>query len=160
MKTKISLAICLVVAGCANSSVVRVSQNTAIIKTSAAPVCGSTGAAKVAQKQAAIETIKAGYDRYLIVAAASANTVQATQMPGSYNTYGTVNTYGNYGTVNATTTYTPGATIYSGTHDQSFGIRMFKEGEPGSSQALSAREMLGPKWVEIVKGGVNTCAGD
>ncbi len=34
---------------------------------------------------------------------------------------------------------------------------MFKDGRPGSSQALSAREMLGPKWEEIVKKGVMTC---
>jgi hypothetical protein len=158
MKSSISLAFCLLLGSCANSSAIRVSQDTAIIKTSAAPVCGSVGAAKVAQKQAAIETIKAGYDRYVIVGAASANNVYATQSPGSYQTYGTVNSYGNYGTVNATTTYTPGPTIYHGTHDLSLGIKMFKDGQPGSSQALSAREMLGPKWEEIVKKGVMTCA--
>lgn len=157
MKMILPLTACLLLAGCANSSVIRVSENSAIIKTSAAPICGGTGAAKVAQKQAAIETIKAGYDRYVIVAAQSSNNVHAIQTPGSYQTYGTVNTYGNYGTVNATTTYTPGPIVYDGTHDQAFGIRMFKEGEVGSGQALSARGMLGPKWQEIVKNGVMTC---
>jgi hypothetical protein len=136
----------------------RVSQNQAIIQTSAAPACGNVGAARAAQKQAAVETIKAGYDRYIITSAAAANNVQSTQMPGTYQTYGTVNSYRGYGTVNATTTYTPGPTFYSGTHDQAIGVRMFKTGEPGFEQALDAKETLGPKWAMIVKDGVNICS--
>lgn len=153
----LAVALCAAVAGCVQSNSMRVSQNETIIQTSAAPICGGVGAARAAQKLAAVETIKAGYDRYIIVSAASANNVRTTQMPGSYQTYGTINSYGNYGTVNATTTYTPGPIIHSGTHDQSIGVRMFREGEPGAGQALSARETLGPKWEKIVKGGVLTC---
>lgn len=158
VRTVIAVAcVVLPLSSCVQSSTMRVSQNEAIIKTSAAPVCGGTGAMKAAEKQAAIETIKAGYDRYVITAASSANNVRATRMPGSYQTYGTVNSYGGYGTMNATTTYTPGPVVYAGTHDQAVGVRMFKEGEPGSQQALSARETLGPKWSAIVKDGVNVC---
>jgi hypothetical protein len=135
----------------------RVSQNEAIIKTSAAPICGGVGAMTVAQKQAAIETLKAGYDRYVITAAESANNVRASQLPGTYNTVGSVNSFGRYSTINTTTTYTPGPVVYSGTHDQAVGVRMFKDGEPGSDKALSARETLGPKWQTIVKEGVNVC---
>jgi hypothetical protein len=152
----VSVSVALV--GCTRSSAVRTSQNTAIIQTSAAPICGGTGAARVAQKQAAIETIKAGYDRYIITNGASENNVGVTQLPGQYNTYGTANVYGNYGTFNATTTYQPGPTIVHGTHDQAFAIRMFRDGEPGAGQALSAKETLGPKWEAIVKDGVNVCS--
>lgn len=151
------VALCAAVAGCVQSNAMRVSQNEVIIQTSAAPICGGIGAARAAQKQAAIETIRAGYDRYIIVSAASANNVHATQMPGSYQTYGTMNSYGGYGTLNATTTYTPGPVVYSGTHDQSVGVRMFRNGEAGSQQALSARDTLGPKWEKIAKEGVLTC---
>lgn len=150
-------ALALLLSSCVQSSTMRVSKNQMIIQTSAEPMCGSVGAAKAAQKQAAVETIKAGYDRYIITSAAAANNVTATQMPGQYNTYGTINSYGGYGTVNATTTYTPGPIIYGGSHDQSIGVVMFKEGEPGSNQAISAREVLGPKWAVIVKDGVNLC---
>jgi hypothetical protein len=150
-------AIALLLTSCVQSSAIRVSKNQMIIQTSAEPMCGSVGAAKAAQKQAAVETIKAGYDRYIITSAAAANNVTASQMPGHYNTYGTVNSYGGFGTVNATTTYTPGPIIYGGSHDQSIGVVMFKEGEPGSDQAISAREVLGPKWAVIVKDGVNLC---
>lgn len=151
-------ALAITLTSCVQSSTMRVSENEAVIQTSAAPVCGGRGAMMAAQKQAAIETIKAGYDRYIITAASSANNVRATQMPGSYQTYGTVNSYGGYGTVNATTTYTPGPVIYAGTHDQAVGVRMFREEEPGAQQALSARETLGPKWATIVKDGVNVCS--
>ncbi|MBO9168356.1 hypothetical protein [Rhizobium sp. L245/93] len=157
LKKILASGLCLLAVGCARSSSMRVSQNEVIINTSAAPACGSTGAAKVAQKQAAIETIKDGYDRYIIVGASAANNVSATQLPGTYQTFGTVNSYGGYGTLNATTTYQPGPVVFSGTHDQSVGIRMFKDGQPGSDQAISAREILGPKWAEIVKDGVMTC---
>jgi hypothetical protein len=151
-------AACSITSGCTSSNTMRTSQNEAIITTSAAPICGGVGAARAGQKQAAIETIKAGYDRYIIMSGASANNVRSSQMPGTYNTAGTVNSYGGYSSVQATTTYSPGATIYSGTHDQAIGIHMFKDGEPGSAQALSAREGLGPEWAKIVKEGVRTCS--
>lgn len=146
-----------VTTSCVQSSTMRVSQNEVIIQTSAEAMCGSVGAARAAQKQAAIETIRSGYDRYIIVAAASSSNITATQMPGTYQTYGSANTYGRYGTFNATTTYTPGPVIYGGSHDQSVGVRMFKEGQPGSAQAVSAREVLGPKWESLVKTGSNIC---
>jgi hypothetical protein len=144
--------------GCTSSSAVRTSQNTAIIKTSAAPICGGTGASRVAEKEAAIETLKARYDRYIIVDAASANNVSASQMPGHYSTYGTANVYGGYGTYSATTTYQPGPLVFHGSHDQAFAIRMFHDGDPGADQALSAKEALGPKWQQIAKDGVHVCS--
>ena len=147
------LGIALVLAGCARSEAVRTSANTMIIQTGAAPVCGGTGALKVSQQLAAIETIKAGYDRYIITGGQSANNVRAIQTPGSYNTSGT---YGG-GFYQQRTTYQPGATIIAGSHDQGLEIVMFKDGEPNSQQAISAREMLGPEWADKVKSGVRTC---
>jgi hypothetical protein len=70
-------------------------------------------------------------------------------MPGSYQTTGVVS--GGY--LKATTTYQPGPTMVYGSHDQNFGIRMFHEGEPGASDAISARGALGDKWQELVKAG-------
>lgn len=144
----------LLLTGCAGTNTIRTSQDTAIIQASAAPACGSIGAARVAQRQAAIETIKAGYDRYIIVDAAGSSNVQVSQLPGTYRTTGTIGG----GFVNATTVYQPGPTIVSGGHDQAFAIKMFKEGDPYASQAISARETLGPKWPELIKSGsLTTC---
>jgi hypothetical protein len=144
----------LALAACTSSNTVRTSANTAIIRTSAAPVCGGTGAARVAEQQAAIETIKAGFDRYIIVDMASANNVRVVQGPGTFQTTGVVS--GN--TYSGTTTYQPGMPMIYGRHEQAFAIRMFRNGEPGSGQAIPARDVLGPKWQEKVEAGVNTCA--
>jgi hypothetical protein len=136
----------------------RTSQDTAIIQTSSAPICGAMGAARAAQYQAAIETIKAGYDRYIIVNAASANNVSVTQLPGSYQTNGTIINNGSTATLNASTTYHPGPLIVAGTHDEGLMIKMFKNGQLGADQSISAREILGPEWKKAVKNGVHTCA--
>ncbi len=134
---------------CAGSSTIRTSADTAIIQTSAAPICGGAGAAKVALQQAAIETIKAGYDRYIIVDAAAANNVSVTQLPGSYRTTGTIS--GNV--YSGSTIYQSGATVFAGTHDQAFAIKMFRDGEAGAVQAVSDREILGDDWQEKLKAG-------
>lgn len=141
---------------CAGASGVRMSEREILVQSSAAPICGGQGAMKVAQTQAAIETIRAGYDRYVITGAASANNVRSHVVPGSSNTYGTANVYGNSATFNSTTTYSP-TVVTTGRHEQSFAIRLFKEGEPGASGAISARSILGPKWAEKAKSGVITC---
>ena len=142
---------------CARSEAIRTSGNTLMIQTSAAPVCGSQGAARVASNMAAIETIKAGYDSYIILGGASANNVTTTQLPGQAQTQGNLTYGGGYGTYNATTTYTPGPVIVSGSHDQSLAVRMFKQGEPGSENAIPAKATLGADWEDKVKNGAMTC---
>jgi hypothetical protein len=129
-----------------------------IIDAGAAPACGPGGAAKVAAKSAAVETIRAGYDRYIITGGSAQSNISTTQMPGTFNTVGT-STYrgGGFRTYNATTTYTPGPTIVSGSHDRQLGVVMFRNGEPGAENAIDARQTLGPEWADLVKSGVHTC---
>ncbi|PTW53563.1 hypothetical protein C8N35_11618 [Breoghania corrubedonensis] len=160
MRALLVFALPLLIAGCASTDVMKLSQNEIAIDTSAAPICGAAGAARVAQRMAAAETIKAGYDRYQIVATGRDSSVHAVQMPGSYNTTGSMATYGNYGSFNATTTYTPGPTFVAGRHHQQLVIRLFKNGEQGSANAISARGALGPKWQEIIKRKSLTCSVD
>lgn len=149
---------CLVLASCASSNTIKTSSSTAIVQTSAEAMCGGAGAANVAQKQAAIETLKAGFDRYIIFDSAASSNVQLTQLPGSYQTSGTAMIYGNRATYQGNTQYIPGPMIVSGGYQQSFAIKMFREGEGGASSAVSAREILGPKWQQMVKvGTIRTC---
>jgi hypothetical protein len=136
---------------CAGSEAVQ--SNTMIIQAEAAPFCRGTGALRVAQQSAAIETIKAGYDRYIITGSQAQNNVVASQMPGTYNT----TIVGSRGFYQGTTTYQPGPTIVAGSHDRGLAIAMFREGEPGAAQAISARDTLGPDWQDKVKSGVHTC---
>jgi hypothetical protein len=148
-----ALLLVLALAGCARGEAVRTSANTMVIQTGAAPVCGGQGALRVAQQLAAIETIRAGYDRYLITGGQAQNNVSVSQMPGSYTTEGT---YGR-GSYQATTTYQAGPTVVSGSHDQGLAVVMFRENEPGAQQAVSARGVLGADWQEKVQNGVRTC---
>lgn len=154
MKTATVFALVLAVSGCAGTSVIQTSSDTAIVTAQAAPVCGGVGAERVATRQAAIETLKAGYDSYIIYDAAAQNTVTTTQTPGTYTTNGMVS--GNF--VTATTTYRPGPTIYSGNHSQAFAIKMFKAGDPNGARAVDARRTLGPDWQKAIKqGSLTTC---
>jgi len=142
---------------CAGAQATRTSANTMIIDAGAAPACGSMGAAKVAQKSAAVETIRAGYDRYIITGGQAQNNVSVTQMPGQFQTSGTAMYGRGYGTYNSTTTYVPGPTIVAGSHDRSLGVVMFRTGEPGAENAIDARQALGAEWQDLVKSGVHTC---
>jgi hypothetical protein len=126
------LGAALLIAGCTTSETVQTSKNTAIVQTSAAPVCGGGGAMKAGYKHAAIATINAGFDSFIITNGSSADNVRMV--------------YTGYGFTEA------------GSHDQAFSVRMFHQGEAGSGDAISAREVLGPKWQEIVKKGMVTCS--
>ena len=77
----IALALIFALAACTRGAAVRTSANTMVVQTGAAPVCGGTGALRVAQKMAAIETIRAGYDRYIITGGQAQNNVTVSQMP-------------------------------------------------------------------------------
>ena len=66
-RTTIITLVALLLIGCARSGVMPLAQDTVQISTSAARVCGSQGAQKVAFQRAAVETIRRGYDRFVIV---------------------------------------------------------------------------------------------
>lgn len=153
MKTLIVIGLAAALAGCAGASATRTSQNTMMIDAGAAPICGSQGAAKVAAKSAAIETIRAGFDRYIIAGGQAQNNVSVTQMPGHIQTSGSF--YGN--TYQGTSTYVPGPTVVAGSHDRQLTVVMFKQGDPGFEQALDARSQLGPEWKDIADRRILTC---
>lgn len=156
-KRLLLLGLTLLISACAGAQATRTSKNTLMIDAGAAPACGGSGAARVAAASAAIETIRAGYERYIIAGQAASSNVNVSQLPGRYNSYGTATYGGGYGTFQSTTTYTPGPTIVSGSHDRSLSVVMFKPGDPGFDNAIDARESLGPNWQQLVKSGVHTC---
>jgi hypothetical protein len=121
-----------------------------------------TGAQKVALQRAAAETIRHGYDRFLIVGSQYQNNVGVVgYTPVVANTTGSVTAtgFGNSATAfgNSTTTYSGGQPIVAGTHDQAFVVKMFKEGDSAGANAVSARETLGPKWQDAVAQDSHTC---
>jgi len=68
----------------------QLSADTFQLVTSAAPVCGRTGAQNVAARRAAIETINRGVDKFLMLGAAAENNVRVVgHMPVQPHTIGT-----------------------------------------------------------------------
>lgn len=108
-------------AACATASVIQVAQDSLIVQIKAGTDCGPHAALQLAQKQAAVETIRAGFDRYIVVGSDS---------------------QGGRGELQG----------------QTLTIKMFKEGDKASENALSAREILGTNWQEQIKAkDVLTC---
>lgn len=156
------LIVVVALAGCANASTMPLSQDTVQITSRAAPICGPEGAQKVAIKQASVETIKRGYDRFLIMDAAARSDVGVvgyTPVTAHTTGYATATGYGNHATAfgSSTTTYSGGDPIIAGSHRQGLIVKMYRDGDPAGRNALSARTELGPKWQEAVQQDAVTC---
>ncbi len=110
--------------GCAQVNTMQLAQDRVQITASASPVCGITGPQNLAQRQAAIETLRHGFDSFVIEGA------EHQWMPHGNNI----------------------------AHSQEVVVKMFHEGQPGSADALSARDVLGPQWQQIIaQQNANTC---
>lgn len=148
--------------GCVQTSTIPLRADMIQISTSAAPICGAQGAQQASLKQAAIETINRGFDRFIIVGADAQNNVRVVgYTQGSATTFGsaTATSYGNtaYASGHSTTYYNPGMPIIAGSHDQGITVQMFKARDPAGKSALSARDILGPDWAETIKAGTTHC---
>jgi hypothetical protein len=148
----------VVVSSCASSSITRLSKNRAVISTSAAPVCRTTGAADVASQMAAIATLKGGYQRFIILGVGTANNTRLVSTGPTYaNTSGSFNRMGNtlYGSTH--TTYGGQMTYLAGSNNAEMELVMLNPGDPGYEEGLDAKEALGPDWQKKVDKGINTC---
>jgi hypothetical protein len=161
MFRKIIIACSVVaLAGCARSSAIPLSADTIQLTTSAARVCGATGAQSAAVRRASIETLQRGFDRFLILGGGYENDIRVVgHTPVVANTTGTAVAYGGngYGTAygQSQTTYSGGQPIVAGSHKQGLTVKMFKDGDPAGANAVSARSTLGPNWQDAIKEGGN-----
>ena len=161
MRNSIISIVLLSLGGCASVSTMPLAQDTVKITSRAAPVCGAAGAEKLAIRQAAVETLKRGYDRFLIVGGKYSKNISVVgYTPVVANT--TASVYGGYGTAYGTarTTYSGGQPIIAGNHSQGLVVKMFKEGDAAGANAISARETLGPKWLKKIKKKKLSCLSD
>ncbi|SEK08291.1 hypothetical protein MAA5396_04755 [Marinovum algicola] len=149
MKRFSFIAVFALLAACAETTTTQLASNVVRIDASAAPACGRTGAIKLVNKMAAVETLRLGYDKYIISNSQAQNNVRVVG-----HTYNTTGTYG-YGTFNANTYATP---IIGGSTDAAVIVYMYKAGDPQGRQAIDARTTLGANWQEIVaEGPPTTC---
>ena len=129
---KLTLASCLFLVACAETSIQPLSQSS--FKVSTETECGTKTTREIAFKNAAIEVIKRGAEKFIIVGDNSGSKVTG----GQFTTYGGFIAYEN--------------------NMQDIVVQIVRKGEPRYSDALSAREALGPDWEKIVaKGMPQTC---
>lgn len=105
------------------------SQNSFQITTKASPECSADQTQKIAFKRAAAETIKKGYDSFVI----GGTEFRPQQSINFWN--GSSTTLAN----------------------QSLMVTMYRSGDPAATNALVARDILGPKWQEAVKETTFNC---
>jgi CubicO group peptidase (beta-lactamase class C family) len=128
-----TLAFVLSLTGCAETSVQPLTQTSFKISTATSD-CGRQGARDVAFMAAAIEVIKGGGDRFIIVGDQSASQVAG----GFFTGYGGFQTYSN--------------------DMQDLVVQLVQKGDPNYNNALSARQTLGADWSAIVAKGIpQTC---
>ncbi|MYF08594.1 MAG: hypothetical protein F4233_12045 [Rhodospirillaceae bacterium] len=119
--------------GCAKTSVVPLSANEVRIVVDADDECGATGAQEVALERAAIEVLRRGYDRFVVVSVDGRST--ATSIFGAYGLFGVAST-----------------------HHNAARIQMFRNGEGGFEKAIDARKILGNEWQKKIKEETSTMA--
>ena len=133
------------VAGCARSSITPVARNQALINTSAAPVCGTDGAAAVAAQMAAVATIRQGYERYVI---AGGNVQDNTRVfvtgPTHATTTGSVSAFGNAAYGRSTTTYGGRQMMVGGRNNAQVGLVMFNSGDRVMTTLSMPKPFLAP----------------
>ena len=138
-----TLAACLAIVGCVRSAVMPLAADTVQITTDAAPVCGRTGAQNVAFQRAAVETIKRGFDKFIVLGGQSDSSLAGF-------TPVTASRIGN--------TVIVGGGVPMVRHGTGIVIKMFRDGDPAGANAIDARGSLGPKWQDAVReGGTVTC---
>ncbi|MET3966702.1 hypothetical protein [Bradyrhizobium sp. S3.9.1] len=139
------VALCATLGGCAGASTIPLAQDTVQITARAAPICGAAGAEKIAVRQAAVETIRRGYDRFIVMnAQAGASYAGSTPVVVQNLGGGVAMASG------GTPMFAP---------NQGLVIKMFKDGDPAAANALPARDTLGPEWQEQVKKNTINCLG-
>ncbi len=144
--------------GCASTSVTPLAANTILISTSVESACGGQSAQRLAYNQAAIETIRRGYDLFVIVNSQSSSEIyQVGNMPVYSNTVASGHVAGQSVFMQGQTSIYGGQPIYDGYHNRELAVVMFRNGDPEGGNALDARAALGPDWQKKIKQTKNTC---
>ena len=143
---------------CASTSFTQLARNQAVVSTSAAPVCHTSGAAEVARQGAAIATLNQGFERFIIIGyGAEDNTRIVSTGPTYATTSGSFNRLGNSVYGSSTTRFGGQSTFIAGRNDAQLHIVMLNRGDPGFDDGLDAKQALGTDWEKKVKDGVPTC---
>ena len=139
----------LALTGCARTSTVPVGEDTIEITVHVGTICDGGDAERLARRHAAVETIRRGFDDYVVIGSVGGDHT-ADEEPVTART---------------TLSGSSGRTLFSEdapllAHHRVLTVRMFQAGAGDSAATVSARAVLGDEWeAAAAKGAPNTCFG-
>ena len=142
IQTAIVFGLGALLTGCASASVMNLDANTVQVSAGAAPACGAVGAQNYAVKTAAYETLRRGYDKYII---GGAQATSQTRFSGYTPMY--ANSYGN------STMITGGEPIMMTEHGQNLVVHMFHTSDQGAENGVNRRCGIGDLFCGAKAGG-------
>ncbi|TJZ82766.1 hypothetical protein [Paracoccus hibiscisoli] len=142
-------------AGCAETTVTPLSANSFLLTTSGDEFCGTQGVMRVASRMAAVETLRRGQDRYVIQSVGHDNSIR-TQYHAPVSRGFVLGADGLAHPV-ARNPFDIGYSTTTGSNDTTLTVTVLTKSDPGYSQGLDARQVLGPDWESHVRNGVVDC---
>ena len=138
-----------VLSGCARTSTVPAGVDTIEITVHVGTICDGGDAERLARRHAAVETIRRGFDDYVVIGSVGGDHTAGEEAP----------------TARTTLSGGSGRTLFSEdapllAHHRVLTVRMFQAGEGNSAASVSARAVLGDEWEAVAaKGASTTCFG-
>ena len=138
-----------VLTGCARTSTAPVGTDTIEITVHVGTICDGRDAERLARRHAAVETIRRGFDDYVVIGSAGGDHM-AEEEPATART--------TLSGVSGRTLFSEDAPLLA--HHRVLTVRMFQAGEGDSAATVSARAALGDEWEALAaKGAPTTCFG-
>ncbi|MDD9980665.1 MAG: hypothetical protein OXU81_04800 [Gammaproteobacteria bacterium] len=139
----------VVMTGCARTSTAPLDADTIEITVRVATICDGKDAERIAHRHAAVETIKRGFDDYIVIDSVGGDHLAAHAPLTARSTL-----YGN----SSEPLLWEDAPLLA--HHRVLTVRMFQAGQGESSATVSAHAVLGDDWEALVtKGAPTTCLG-
>ena len=141
------LVLPVVLAGCTRTSTAPAGENTIEITVHVPAICDGSDAERLAFRHAAVETIRRGFDDYLVI-----GTVGGEHALGAGPATARTMLYDG----GEKTLFSEDAPLLA--HHRLLVVRMFRAGEDDGTATVSARAMLGDEWEAIAaQGAPATC---
>ena len=138
-----------VTTGCARTSTAPLDADTVEIAVRVGTICDGRDADRLARRQAAVETIKRGFEDYMVIDSVGGDHL-ADAVPATART----TLYGN----RTRALFSEDAPLLA--HHRILTVRMLRAGQGDSTAAVSARAVLGDDWEALVtKGAPTICLG-
>ena len=162
MKNQFLLPALLFLASCVSVSTVPMANDLVQVTASVDLECGAASGEKIALRQAAVETIQRGYDRFYVVDSQARDDVRVVGVtPTQSTTTSNVRGRSGYGrstwTETSATVTTGGTPIYGGNLNRTLTVKMLRAGDAEAANALDARQVLGPDWQKKLTEKKSTC---